>query len=291
MVPHDSSRLDAQNASNAAKGPALSRPGATLVHWHPSLLLPVRQDRRKRTGEEYESYFRRLVEDIRSRGVVQPIIAVRKGEQGETVDGETRRLAALVGSVQDVAVLLYEHELSEADLLVAQLQANEMRLGFTDIERAEIYSTLMNLHGWSQSQLARNIHVSEGQVSRVMAVSKKLPDDVKAMIGDGDGKIPPSSAYQLSRLPGAELMREMAGKIASGLLRRDDVESEVVRFLGKRNKTQAKPVKIKLGSVTMILEDADFDKVTASLVQLDNALKKLQKHGLPLSSLGAMLKT
>lgn len=262
-----------------------------LVHWPPSWLLPVRQDKRVRTGSEYQDYFSRFCHDVKARGVVQPIIAVRNGDAGETVDGETRRLAALLSGQATVPVLLFENELSESELILAQLQANEMRREFTDLERAEIYARLMHVNNWSQSQLALHIRVKPAQVSKVMAVSSKLPEDLRAMIGEGDGKIPPSSAYLLSRLPTAESMRDLAGKISQGHLKRDELAAEVARRLGKQSCKKEKPIKVTLHGMTLVITEADPEKLSSLLALVDGAIKKLQKHGLPLASLPSLLKT
>lgn len=263
-------------------------PACELVHWPPSWPLSVRRDKRVRTGTDYQEYFSQICQDVKTRGVIQPIIAVRKGDVGETIDGETRRLAALVCGCATIPVLLYDHELSESDLIVAQLQANEIRREFTDLERGDIYARLMQLNGWSQAQLARCIHVKPAQISRVMAVSSKLPEDVRAMIGEGEGKIPPSSAYQLSKLSTPELMRDFAAKVSQGHLTRDGLESEVARHSGKRRKRE-KPVKVAMNGITLIFAERGLENIVSALALLEGAIKKLQRHGLPLASLPSLV--
>jgi ParB/RepB/Spo0J family partition protein len=267
-------------------------PTYVLVHEHPSWLLPVKKDKRDRTGPDYGEYFARFTADVRERGVLQPIIAFRKGETAETVDGETRRLAALMAGVDSVPILVYGQPLSDADLVLAQLQSNEMRLGFSELERAELYATLMQLNGWTQAELARFIHVSPSRVSRVMSISQRLPEELRLLIGEGDGKIPPSSAYHLSRLPTPEVMKDMAEKIVKGLLCRDAVGSAVTEYLRKGKGTKKdKPVKVTIEGVTVIIATQELQKIFSLLASLDAALKKLEKHGLPLSALPSLLRT
>lgn len=267
-------------------------PPFVLVHKPPSWLLPVKEDKRSRTGSEYVEYFGRFTADVRARGVMQPIIAILKGDAGETVDGETRRLAALIAGVATVPILLYDQPLSPSDLILAQLQANEMRLEFSDLERAEIYAKLMELNGWTQAELARFIHVSPAQVSKVMAISKKLPEKIRALIGEGEGQIPPSSAYHLSRLPTPEAMQEMAEQIVKGLLCRDAVGAAVSEYLGNRKGARKeKPVKLAVDGVTVMIASRDLEKVFGVFALIDAALKKLEKHGLPMSSLPSLLRS
>ena len=117
--------------------PKSQRPIQTyvLVHKPPAWLLGVQVDKRVRSGPDYAEFFPRFVADLRLRGVLVPIIAVRRGEVAEVLDGETRRLAALMAGCATVPILVYDQQLAESDLIVAQLQANEMRLDFTDLER------------------------------------------------------------------------------------------------------------------------------------------------------------
>jgi ParB/RepB/Spo0J family partition protein len=267
-------------------------PTFVLVHKSPSWLLPVKEDKRSRMGAEYAEYFARFTADVRARGVTQPIIAILHGDAAETVDGETRRQAALIAGVATVPILLYDRPLSPSDLILAQLQANEMRLEFTDLERAEIYARLMELNGWTQAELARYIRVSPAQVSKVMAISKRLPDSIRALIGESEGKIPASSAYLLSRLPSPEAMQEMADKIVQGLLSRDAVGAAVSDYLGRRKGTKKeKPVKVTVEGVTVTIASHDLEKVFGAFGLIDAALKKLEKHGLPMSSLPSLLRS
>ena len=66
-----------------------------LVHKPASWLLPVRNDKRLRTGADWQGHFAAFTDDVRNRWVQQPIIAVTEAETARVVDGETRRQAAL----------------------------------------------------------------------------------------------------------------------------------------------------------------------------------------------------
>ena len=151
----------------------------------------------------------------------------------------------------------------------------------------------MQLNNWTQIELGRFINVSKGQVSKVLRVSKHLPDEILTLIGEGEGYIPPSSAYHLSRLPTQEAMKEMGEKVAKGLLCRDAVETAVTACLGqgKGGKRANKPVKVVMDGVTVIITSGDLQKIFAVLRVLDAAMKKLEKHGLPLAALPGLFKS
>jgi ParB/RepB/Spo0J family partition protein len=146
----------------------------TLVHAAPSWLLPVRRDKRSRTGAEYQEFFADFTENVRTYGVLQPIIAVREGDGARTVEGESRRLAALIVGLQMVPVIVYEWELTESELIIAQLISNAQRKDFAEHELAVIYVQLMALNGWSQHQVAEFVHVSSAQVCKVVDLEKPV---------------------------------------------------------------------------------------------------------------------
>ena len=136
----------------------------------------------------------------------------------------------------------------------------------------------MEMNGWTQAELARYIHASPAQVSKVMAISKKLPEAIRALIGESEGQIPPSSAYHLSRLPTPEAMQEMAEQVVKGQMRRDAVGAAVSDYLGKRKGAKKeKSVKVVVGSVTVIIASQELERVFGAFAILEEALKKIRE--------------
>jgi|GEM_PF-3301961 len=246
-----------------------------LVHKHPSWLLPVRNDKRTRTGAEYQGYFANFTADVKARGVQQPVIAMTEGDAARVVDGETRRQAALLAGLDSIPILLYQRELSEAELAVAQLQANAQRRDFTPLELAAVYQELMRLNGWSQSQLAHAIHVSPGRVAKVLAISTRLCAEVRELVIAG---LPPRAAYALSRLQGPQQV-ELARKAVEVPWAVETVEAKVAALLGNNKKAKAKPLKLKLDGVQMVASNPSLDGLQAFAERLLAALKRLAKDG------------
>lgn len=258
----------------------------TLEHLHPARLLPVEQDiRTDRSSPEYRDFFDRLVADLRERGVQVPIIAFRNGDSNVTLDGETRRLGSLMAGLESVPVLVYEEK--PKDVKLASLLANSMRRGMTDQELAPLYQQLMQENGWGQADLAKAIHVSASKVSKVLAISSKLPADLQAMVSAGT--LPARAAYALSKLSDVDKQRELAEKVVKGLLKVESLEEHVAKLSGKKAKKE-KPVKLSLCGVTVILSVFDPEKIAAALVQIDGALKKREKHALPWSAMPQLVK-
>jgi ParB/RepB/Spo0J family partition protein len=250
-----------------------------LVHKPASWLLPVRNDKRTRTGAEWQGYFTAFTGDVRNRWIQQPIIAVTEGDAARVVDGETRRQAALlVDPTRPVPVLLYQRELSESELVIAQLQANAQRKDFTPLELAAIYSELLRLNNWSQAQLAKAISVSPAQIAKCLAISKNLCAEVQAMVAAGE--VAPRAAYQLSRLSEIPMQIDLGNKVKAELFSVEDLEIHIAKLLGKKVK-QSKPMKFTFGGVVVVAKGNVVEGLKAFIAKAGEALKRLERDNLP----------
>jgi ParB family transcriptional regulator, chromosome partitioning protein len=246
-------------------------------------------DKRDRSTSAYREWLAQLTRDIKERGIRNPIQAMRNGDVLVVLAGETRRQAAIAAGMDKVPVNILDRPLTAGEMLMEALLENDMRRDFTDLERAEMYADIMKANSWSQVELAHHLKTTPGQVSKVLAVSSKLPEDVKALIGKGEGKVGPRAGYHISRLSDHGAMREMARKLLDGLLTTEALEVEVAKRVGKRPK-KAKVVKGKTPKGLSFLLPPDFATAQAEVATLMETIKKAEKLGLPLSSVPTLLK-
>jgi len=255
----------------------------------PASLRPNPNDKRDRTTKTYRERLARLTRDVMERGIRNALQVMCSSDFLVVLAGETRRQAALAAGLEKVPVNILDRPLTTGEELLEMLLENEMRWDFTDLERAEMYVEIQRANDWSQAELAHHLKITAGQVSKVLSVSSKLPEDVKALIGKGEGKIGPRAAYQLSRLPDHSAMRELAKKLFNGLLTAESIEGEVAKQLGKRP-TKNKVVKGKTPKGLSFVLPSDYATAQAEVAALMEAIKKAEKLGLPISSVPALLK-
>ena len=144
---------------------------------HPNRLQP-RQDF---SQEHMES----LVESVRDRGIIQPIVVRRhpqKPNAYEIVAGERRWRAAQLAKLHDVPVII--KELSDKDSLEIALVENIQRRDLNPLEEAGGYRRLLEEFNHSQANLARSVGKSRSHVANTMRLLN-LPDAVKNMLQDG----------------------------------------------------------------------------------------------------------
>ncbi len=246
-------------------------------------LLPPLNDREHRDRDVLE----RMADTIAAKGFLQAIRVSKDTATGKwrVRTGWTRVLAGRMAGVTTVPAIVVEGELDEADDLLEKHIENECRGNTNPLDRAKWDLRLIQLKGWSQAELARNTGQSPAQVAKDLAMFDGLVEELKEKVYSGDLK--PRGAYALCRLP-REQQAGLWAKIQH--MKVEAIEEMVDRMLGKKPK-KAKPVKIRTGKGLQAFFPAlDHDAALAELALLTEGVRKLQRHGLPMSSLPSVLK-
>jgi ParB family chromosome partitioning protein len=124
-----------------------------------------------------------MVESIRERGVIQPLIVREVGGKFELIAGERRWRASEEAGVKTLPVIV--RQASDREVLELALIENLQRADLSPIEEAEAYARLINDFSLTQEEVARQ--VGKGRV--VVANSVRLltlPEQVRAWVGNGD---------------------------------------------------------------------------------------------------------
>jgi ParB family chromosome partitioning protein len=124
-----------------------------------------------------------LVDSIRERGVIQPLIVRLVNGKYELIAGERRWRASGEAGVETLPVIV--REASNRDVLELALIENLQRADLSPIEEAEAYARLMKEFTLTQEQVAQQ--VGKGRVVVANAVRLlTLPEQIRAWIGTGD---------------------------------------------------------------------------------------------------------
>ena len=172
------------------------------------LVRPGKYQPRRRFDEEA---IRNLVESVRERGVLQPLL-VRKDEDAppgnqtyEIIAGERRWRAAQLAGLHEVPVLV--RSLTDREALEIALIENIQRQDLTPLEEAEGYQRLMDEFEHTQEDLARSVGKSRSHVANMLRLLG-LPDAVKGMVQDGSLTMGHARALLTAPDP-AELAKEV----------------------------------------------------------------------------------
>lgn len=143
-----------------------------------------------------------LIASVKSGGLLVPLIVrpvAREGDQPfvyEIVAGHRRFRAAKEAGLRDAPCDV--RSLTDAQVTEIQITENLQRSDLTDLEEAETYETLRDVHKYTVDQIATKIGTSKATVYSRLKLLALCPEARKAL---GDGLLPPSVAVPLARLP------------------------------------------------------------------------------------------
>ncbi len=126
-----------------------------------------------------------LVESIKSRGILQPILARRHPKTAgryQIIAGERRWRAAQTAGLHEVPVLV--RELSDQDAMAASLVENLQRQDLNPIEEAEGFTRLIEEFGLTQEQLGAAVGKSRSHIANTIRLLQ-LPDSVRTEVQAG----------------------------------------------------------------------------------------------------------
>jgi ParB family chromosome partitioning protein len=240
------------------------------------------------------SALERMAASIQARGILQPL-RVRWDEQRTSwliISGECRWRAAKLVGLSEIPCVPVLGELSETDVLADQIIENAVRNDLKPLELARALARLKALKGCSAQALAKDLGISGGAITKAEALLS-LPEDIQAMVDDG--RVPESTAYEISRMPDEQAQRELALAVAAGKVSRDGVAAAVHQLVGKK---QVRPKAGRLsctleGGVSVTVRSGDpltWDGLLAALDQLRRQIKKLSAEGEDVAALSRVLR-
>ena len=120
-----------------------------------------------------------LVESIRERGVIQPLIVRKVDGKYELIAGERRwRASQIVGLTEAPAIV---RKASDQEVLELALIENLQREDLNPIEEASAYARLSREFGLTQEEISRRVGKSRASVANSMRLLD-LDPDVQAMV-------------------------------------------------------------------------------------------------------------
>ena len=131
-----------------------------------------------------EAELAELADSIRSKGLLQPIIARPDPQRGgyEIVAGERRWRAAQRAALHTVPAIV--RELSDLEAAEFALIENVQRTDLNPIEEATGYNELMEKFGYTQEQVSEVVGKGRSYLANMVRLLK-LPPPVQALLQDG----------------------------------------------------------------------------------------------------------
>ena len=123
-----------------------------------------------------------MVESIKQKGILQPLLVRRNGEFYEIIAGERRYRAAIQAGLSEIPVMIVKA--NNRDLLEIALIENLQREDLNAIEQAHGFKMLQTEFTLSQEEVASRVGLSREAVTNSLRLLQ-LPPEVKQMIEGG----------------------------------------------------------------------------------------------------------
>ena len=203
------------------------------------------QPRRVFDEEEIEG----LVDSIKKRGIIQPILVCRHPDKPmayEIIAGERRWRAAQKAELHEISVII--KDLSDGEALEIALVENLQRQDLNPLEEAEGYQRLIDEFSNTQEDLAKTVGKSRSHVANMLRLLG-LPDSVKLLVDKGE-----LSAGHARALAGAEKSETLAKQVVKKGLNVRQTEALVQTGSKRTRPKKGKAEKVDKDSDTLALE-------------------------------------
>lgn len=229
-----------------------------------------------------------LIESIRLRGVLQPIL-VRPiaGNRYEVVAGERRWRAAQAAQLHEMPVVV--RELDDAAAFEVALIENIQRVDLNAIEEAEGFARLMRDFGHTQEALAKLVGKARSHVANLLRLLD-LPEAVRAMVverklsmGHARALVSASDPTTLAKrvideglsVRATEALASMKGKAAGAVSRARPRDAEIDANVAALESQLAEVVGLPVSIHVVSLDAGSVTVRYASLDQLDFIASRL----------------
>lgn len=154
--------------------PEINEPRGAVQELPLSSLVPNPDQPRKQFREEQ---LKELAQSIREKGIIQPLIVEKQGDNNYIIiAGERRYRAASLAGLTTVPVVI--KNLTESSRLEIGLIENIQREDLTAIEEAQGYRSLMDTFAYTQEKIAKQIGKSRSAVANALRLLR-LPEEIQ----------------------------------------------------------------------------------------------------------------
>lgn len=206
-----------------------------------NLLFPSPFQPRKDFDEEA---LNALVESVKEKGVLQPLLVRKKNGRFEIIAGERRWRASKLAGLQTVPVIV--KDMDDKEVLEVALVENLLRENLSAIEEAEGFQRLIDEFSHTQEALAQIVGKSRSHVANTLRLLN-LADSVKDLVREGT-----LSAGHARALVGLDNAETLAKQIVAKDLNVRQVEELVAK---QKNPEVKEPKKAKDEDIVEIEKD------------------------------------
>jgi ParB family chromosome partitioning protein len=173
-----------------------------------------------------------LMDSIKSKGVLEPILVRSKAHRFEIIAGERRFIASKNIGITEIPCIEMDVEENEAMeiALIENLQRKDLEL----FEEADGLNALIDLYGYNHQQVSEKIGKARSTITEILSLSK-VPDKVREIIKTS-GVFSRSTIIEIAKQKTEADMLKFAQQIVERRLTREDTRDLSKLLKGKVKK-------------------------------------------------------
>ena len=185
---------------------------------HKEEIIYVQSDRIKanpfQPREDFDqTSIEELAQSIKEKGVIQPLLVRRKGDNYELIAGERRLRASILLGLKEIPIIV--RDVSDQDSLELALIENIQREGLNPIEEAHAYQHLVDKFQVTQEKISEVLGKARTTITNTLRLLK-LPHEIQQELKKG--RISFAHGRTLLEIEDANQQRRLAQEIiARGL--------------------------------------------------------------------------
>jgi len=220
------------------------------------------------------SEIQELAQSIKEKGVLQPLVVTRDGDDFVIIVGERRWKAAKLAGIREVPVII--KDASSSDMVELALVENIQRRDLSCIEEARAYDRLRNEFGLTQEEIALRVGKSRSAVANIMRLLD-LPEDIQEDVQAG--RLTMGHARALLSLKSPDEQRKVRDRILDEQLSVRETERLVKRFEEKDEKTEQEQENGPKSSHEPVAAFEEQERFLRSLFKTEVKIRKFRKKG------------
>jgi len=178
-----------------------------------------------------------LMESIRTKGVLEPILVRAKGDRFEIIAGERRYVASKNLGLKEIPCI--EMDVEEQEAMEISLIENLQRKDLDIFEEADGLKALMNLYGYSHQEIAEKIGKARSTITEIISVSR-IPLNLREKLKKA-GINSRSTITEIAKIEDEENMAKLVDQIIERRLTRTDTRDLTKLFKEKEELERQKP--------------------------------------------------
>lgn len=173
-----------------------------------------------------------LMDSIKSKGVLEPILVRSKAHRFEIIAGERRFIASKNIGITEIPCIEMDVEDNEAMeiALIENLQRKDLDL----FEEADGLNALIDLYGYNHQEVSEKIGKARSTITEILSISK-VPDNVRVIIKTS-GVFSRSTVIEIAKQKTEADMLKLAQQIVERRLTREDTRELSKLLTGKAKK-------------------------------------------------------